>query len=60
GLRTHHLHHAEPVQIGMDASQNPDFIPTAALRKKILAYISLICGAANFFPLLAFGRTLNF
>jgi hypothetical protein len=32
----------------------------AALRKKFLAYISIICGAAKFFPRLAFGRTLNF
>ncbi len=32
----------------------------AALRKKFLAYISPICGAAKFFPRLAFGRTLNF
>jgi hypothetical protein len=45
----------------------------AALRKKFLAYIYLICGAAKFFassryaaclltplPRLAFGRTLNF
>jgi hypothetical protein len=32
----------------------------AALRKKFLAYISNICGAAKFFPRLAFGRTLNF
>jgi len=32
----------------------------AALRKKFLAYISTICGAAKFFPRLAFGRTLNF
>jgi hypothetical protein len=32
----------------------------AALRKKFLAYISDICGAAKFFPRLAFGRTLNF
>jgi hypothetical protein len=44
----------------MDASQNPDFIPTATLRKKFLAYISPIYGAAKFFPRLAFGRTLNF
>jgi hypothetical protein len=41
-------------------SKNPHFIPTAALRKKFLAYIYLICGAAKFFPRLAFGRTLNF
>jgi hypothetical protein len=32
----------------------------AALHKKFLAYISNICGAAKFFPHLAFGRTLNF
>jgi hypothetical protein len=32
----------------------------AALQKKFLAYISNICGAAKFFPRLAFGRTLNF
>jgi hypothetical protein len=32
----------------------------AVLRKKFLAYISTICGAAKFFPRLAFGRTLNF
>jgi hypothetical protein len=32
----------------------------AALRKKFLAYISIIYGAAKFFPRLAFGRTLNF
>jgi hypothetical protein len=32
----------------------------AALHKKFLAYISNICGAAKFFPRLAFGRTLNF
>jgi hypothetical protein len=32
----------------------------AALRKKFLAYIYFICGAAKFFPRLAFGRTLNF
>ncbi len=41
-------------------SKNPDFIPTAALRKKFLANISNLCGAAKFFPRLAFGRTLNF
>jgi hypothetical protein len=41
-------------------SQNPDFIPTAALREKFLAYISSICGAAKFFPRLAFGRTPDF
>ena len=41
-------------------SKKPDFIPTTALRKKSLAYISSICGAAKFFPRLAFGRTLNF
>jgi len=41
-------------------SKNPHFIPTAALRKKFLAYISNICSAAKFFPRLAFGRTLNF
>jgi preprotein translocase subunit YajC len=33
---------------------------TAALRKKFIAYILTICGAAKFFPRLAFGRTLNF
>jgi hypothetical protein len=59
----------------MSISKNPDFIPTAALRKKFLACISDICGAAKFFssgqpkgypalklrfPRLAFGRTLNF
>ncbi len=56
-----------------DSSKNPDFIPTAALQKKFLAYISYICGAAKwgkqairtadarkFFPRLAFGRNLNF
>jgi hypothetical protein len=32
----------------------------AALRKKFLAFISNICGAAKFFLRLAFGRTLNF
>ena len=32
----------------------------AALREKFLAYISNVCGAAKFFPRLAFGRTLNF
>jgi hypothetical protein len=32
----------------------------AVLREKFLAYISIICGAAKFFPRLAFGRTLNF
>jgi uncharacterized protein YhbP (UPF0306 family) len=32
----------------------------AALRKKFLAYISNICGAAKFFPRLAFERTLSF
>jgi hypothetical protein len=32
----------------------------AALRKKFLANISIICGAAKFFPRLAFGRTQNF
>jgi hypothetical protein len=31
-----------------------------ALRKKFLAYISNVCGTAEFFPRLAFGRTLNF
>ncbi len=41
-------------------SKNLDFISTAALRKKFLAYISSICGAAKFFPRLAFERTLNF
>jgi hypothetical protein len=30
------------------------------LRKKFLAYISNICGAAKFFMRLAFGRTLAF
>jgi len=30
----------------MVTSKNPDFIPTAALREKFLAYISNICGAA--------------
>jgi len=44
----------------MGASKNPHFIPTAALREKFLAYILPICGAAKFFPRLAFGRTLNF
>ena len=44
----------------LGTSKNPDFIPTTALRKKFLAYISNICGAAKFFPRLAFGRTLNF
>ncbi len=44
----------------MGTSKNPDFIPTAALRKKFLANIAIICGAAKFFPRLAFGRTLNF
>jgi heptosyltransferase-3 len=29
-------------------SKNPHFIPTAALRKKFLAYISTICGAEDF------------
>jgi hypothetical protein len=42
------------------ATKNPDFIPTTVLRKKFLANISIICGAAKFFPRLAFGRTLNF
>jgi len=42
------------------ALKNPHFIPTAVLSKKILAYISNICGAAKFFPRLAFGRTLDF
>ena len=46
--------------IFVGTSKNPDFIPTAALREKFLAYISHICGAAKFFPRLAFGRTLNF
>jgi hypothetical protein len=59
--------------IEMGTSKNPHFIPTAALRKrgkqasreaaarkKFLANISTICGAAKFFPRLAFGRTLNF
>jgi hypothetical protein len=32
----------------------------AALRIKFLAFIYPICGAAKFFPRLAFGRTLNF
>jgi hypothetical protein len=32
----------------------------AALRKIFLANISTICGAAKFFPRLAFGRILNF
>jgi hypothetical protein len=32
----------------------------AALRKKFLAYTPIICGAAKFFPRLAFGRTPNF
>ena len=41
-------------------SKNPDFISTAVLQKKFLAYISSICGAAKFFPRLAFERTLNF
>jgi hypothetical protein len=40
-------------------SKYPDFIPTAALPKKFLAYISSICGAAKFFLRLAFGRTQN-
>jgi hypothetical protein len=31
----------------MGTSKNPDFIPTAALRKKFLADISSICGAAK-------------
>ena len=44
----------------METSKNPHFIPTAALRKKFLAYISDICGAAKFFPRLASGQTLNF
>jgi len=35
-------------------------IRAADARKKFLAYISTICGAAKFFPRLAFGRTLNF
>jgi hypothetical protein len=48
------------VVMAKGTSKNPDFIPTAALRKKFLAYISIICGAAKFFPRLAFGRTLNF
>ncbi|MDP2827986.1 MAG: hypothetical protein Q8O37_05205 [Sulfuricellaceae bacterium] len=34
----------------MSISKNPDFIPTAALRKKFLAYIFSICGAAKFIP----------
>jgi hypothetical protein len=33
----------------MGTSKNPHFIPTAALRKKFLAYISCICGAAKLF-----------
>jgi hypothetical protein len=33
----------------LGTSKNPDFIPTAALREKFLAYISNICGAAKFF-----------
>jgi len=37
-------------------SKNPDFIPTAALLKKFLAYISTICGAANFFRALHLGE----
>ena len=32
----------------------------AVLWKKFLANISIICGAAKFFPRLAFGRTLNY
>jgi hypothetical protein len=57
----------------MGISKNPDFISTAALQKKFLAYILSICGAVKrgkqairiadarkFFPRLAFGRTLNF
>jgi hypothetical protein len=32
----------------------------AALRKKFLACIYPICGAAKFFTRLAFGQTLNF
>jgi hypothetical protein len=32
----------------------------AALRKKFRACIYSICGAAKFFPRLAFGRTLDF
>src|ERR1039457_1528417 len=32
----------------------------AVLQKKFLACIYTICGAAKFFPRLAFGRTLNF
>jgi hypothetical protein len=43
----------------MDTSLNPVFIPTAVLCEKILAYILLICGAANFFTRLAFERTMN-
>ncbi len=35
-------------------------IPTAALLKNLLTYISIICGAAQIFSRLAFGRTLNF
>ena len=44
----------------MDTSKNTDSIPTTALQEKFLAKISSLCGAAKFFPRLAFGRTLNF
>jgi len=44
----------------MDTSKNPIFIPTAALLKNFLACIFVICGAAEIFSRLAFGRTLNF
>lgn len=44
----------------METSKYPHFIPTAVLQEKFLAYIFSICGAAKFFPRLAFGRTPNF
>src|SRR5450759_3987986 len=37
----------KPVDQHEDTSKNSYFIPTAALRKKFLANISIICGEAN-------------
>ncbi len=52
--------YSRPGDKHVDTSRNPYFISTAALRKKFLAYISSICGAAKFIPRLAFERNLNF
>ncbi|MDD5299245.1 MAG: hypothetical protein PHD65_01995 [Gallionella sp.] len=40
----------------MGASKNPHFIPTAALRKKFLAYISIYAALQNFFRALHLGE----